>query len=142
MIIQGTIAHVGHTQSPGDVQRMIEALTWCAAHNIDFINTKNDIVELRDGRDFLLEKLEYEVVVLHFLFRGGFTIDPSGNGNRQLAYSEHTSWSVWRHRLVNTKAKLIFAFGGVSEIGGSYIANLDNYITHKVQPEFWIFQKQ
>jgi hypothetical protein len=141
MNIHGNIAHVGHTQSPGDVQRSIQALQWCAENNIDFGRVVNDFVELRNGRDFLLEDREYVAVVLHYLFRGGFTIKKNGNGNKQLAYSARSSWVAWRNRLMLSGAKLIFAFGGMAEIGGSYIVSLDGYESIKVQEEFWVFKQ-
>jgi hypothetical protein len=135
------IAQVGYTKTPGDVVRITQAITWCDSHGYNFGEYQWDYIDLRKGRDFLAETNEYEIVILHFLFRGGFLQKPGRNKKAELSFSPLTSWVIWRKRLVATKAKLIFVFGGPTEIGGSYLVNLDGYKSHKVAEEFWVFER-
>lgn len=121
------IAHVGHTKTLEDLTRIIKVVTWCLDNGYNPKKGTNDYIELQHGRDFLIEKETYDIVILHFLFRGGFAVAPARLQCKELAYSPHASWASWRRRLVATRAKLIFAFGGSTEVSGSYLVDLPGY---------------
>lgn len=135
------IAHVGHTKSPGDCYRIVKVYDWCEANKIE-LKGEFDSIDLNKGRDFLTESNKYRAVVLHHLFRGGFGFRLIAQTcPNQLKLSPLNSWMNWRNRLVSTGAELVFAFGGMAEIGGSYIVNLPGYKEIRVEDEFWVFKK-
>lgn len=154
-----TIAHVGHTGTPADSLRLMEVITWMADNGYDLpYRPGSDFLDLRHGRDFLAEEKCYDVVVLHFLFRGGFGIPfgvtMKGHQGKQLSTSPLATWSAWRRRLVASNALLVFAFGGLAEVSGTYLCNLNGYRVHKVRTEqqdafsrneghsgLWVFEK-
>jgi hypothetical protein len=148
---QCSVAHVGHTGTLNDFKRIAEVIEWCGKHGQEI--GKGDFFNLSKGRDFLREDKKYEVVVLHFIFRGGFGVNNSKHP--ELGLSPLASWSNWRKRLVDSGAKWIFAYGGMAEVGGTYIVNLDGYRVHKVRTEelgktdrcdqqegLWVFEKE
>lgn len=135
------IAHVGHTGTDDDMRRILKVLMWMAKNNCEPKGkTQFDAIDLNKGRDFLREDLTYEVVVLHFVFRGSNYPCPFGEP-QELNVSPTTSWSRWRTRLVDTQAKYIFAFGGEGEVSGGYLCTLDGYQGIKIEEEFWVFKK-
>lgn len=148
-----TVCHVGHTESQDDFNRIIECIEWCDA-NSHLWPKRGKFLDIQRGQDFLSMKTKYDVVVLHFIFRGGFMV-PSQTGNA-LMVSPLASWSAWRKRLVSSGANLIFAFGGIAEVSGTFLCNLDGYKIHKIRTEdcrcfgerdsghngLWIFEKE
>lgn len=132
-----TVCHVGHTKTTDDLQRVIDSVTWMEKNGYT-PPRQADFVELRKGRDFLKETAQYDVVILHFIFRGGMLI--RNRKHNELATSPLSSWVSWRKRLMLTEAKLIFAFGGMGEIGGTFLADFDGYKTHRIYtPDFMDF---
>jgi len=77
---------------------------------------KHDFIDLLDGRDFLSEDNEYDIVILHMI---------NSEGNR--LSSLHSS-SNWKTRLKSTGAKYIFCFGGGSEVNHKYLGMINGYI--------------
>lgn len=148
-----TCCHVGSDDSADDMMRTLEAAEWLLGRGVE-PPRRHDKVNLNRGRDFLAESKTYEVVVLHFLFRGGFYVPPTTDG--QLATSPLASWAAWRRRLVSTGAKYVFAYGGASEVGGTYLCDLPGYDVHKVRTNdagvlsddpsthngLWVFEKK
>lgn len=134
-----TIAHVGHTKTSGDLKRIFTVIEWYERHTGERFSFQGDCLDLNKGRDFLLEPNTYDAVVLHFIFRGGFTnlVDK----RKALKVSPKASWYEWRKRLVATGAKYIFAFGGMAEVGGTFLVDLDGYRSIQVEPEFWVFER-
>lgn len=133
--------------------RCCEVMEWLSKSGEEMPKI-SDFVEIRKGRDFLKEYKTYDVIVLHFLFRGGFCVPTMKRS--QLATSELASWGEWRRRLVASQAKFIFCYGGGSEVSGTYIVDLNGYKVHKIRtdaPEnmmseslahhqgLWIFEK-
>lgn len=132
-----TVAHVGahKKRTPGDTLRQIEALNWMMDNGfpVELNSKSHDVVNLEYGRDFLIETNHYDCVILHFVFRGGFRVPLQNKG--QLSTSPESSWSAWRHRLAATQAQLIFAFGGETEIGGTFLVDVPGYKVHKVRTD-------
>lgn len=127
------------------MDRIFKVMEWLDDYDQEELiaQARPDWIDLRHGRDFLRETGKYEIVVLHFLFRGGFRQPAAhdAHDNIQLCVSPLSSWAFWRHRLVQTGAKFIFAFGGLAEVGGTFIVNLDGYRSIKVEEEFWVFER-
>lgn len=127
-----TIAHVGHTKTAADMMRIAAVIAWCRSHGVNYAD-KPDWIELHQGRDFLAESKPYDMVVLHFVFRGEthdmvkFAKLGTKRQRRALFVSPLASWSAWRRRLVQTGAQFIFAFGDHSCVTASYLAGLDGY---------------
>jgi hypothetical protein len=141
-LISGSIAHVGYDGSAEDQIRSIIALEWVAANKWHIGSFTLDYINLHKGRDFLKEDKQHAMVILHFLFRGGFGIAPDGGGNPQLQHSTEQSWSAWVKRLAATKARLIFAFGGFAEVGGSFLARIEGYQRIEVDSNFSVFVRE
>ena len=136
-----TIAHVGHTRSAEDTERIFQVLTWLEDWDQAILaEAKPDWIDLSKGRDFLTEDKTYDAVVLHYIFRGGLRPHPM-DALPDLRVSPRSSWANWRKRLVQTGAKYIFAFGGMGEVGGSFLVNLDGYQAVKIEEEFWVFKR-
>jgi hypothetical protein len=143
------IANVGHTKTPDDSARIIEAIEWMDDHNFT-VPSQSDFLDLSRGRDFLAEDKTYDVVILHYIYRGDYESSKMKNG---LSTSPLSTWGNWHKRLVSTQARLIFVFGGQSEIAGTFIADLSGYKVHKVRTDdsikgqrserdgLWIFER-
>jgi hypothetical protein len=142
-----TICHVGFTKTPGDTDRIMRVMEWLHEKKIPF-PAESRFMDLNKGEDFLSDRKRYWAVVLHFICRWEKAhLDRSKSTSKQLKVSPKASWSNWRKRLVNTKAKYIFLFGGQFEVSGGYIVNLDGYRAIQISPEitnmdeFWIYEK-
>ncbi len=136
-----------------DKARLLQIHDWCDQHGFDITPLVRDEVDLNCGRDFLMEEKKYEVVVLHFLFRGGLGIFNNGGskGQRntvpQLRYSTEANWVSWVHRLRRSEARLIFAFGGLHEVSGDYLNNIADYSrkifsVRMAYGDFTVFQRE
>lgn len=95
-----------------------------------------DLIDLRLNRDFLTENLNYDVVILCYIFSLSQTEqkrDPLYEKiikhDLSARVSPLHSPKNWRKRLLETNAKniLIFGFSPMSEVTGHYIEELTNY---------------
>jgi len=155
-----TICHVGYTQSLDDMERVMQVSHWCRENAIKYPK-KPVFLDLNKRQDFLKMKDTYDMVVLHFICRwekqyaeqaikqlrkmdGVNVVRP-----HTLMVSPLANWGNWRNRLMGTNAENIFLFGGMGEVGGTYIATLDGYKGEKlwdddgdVKRELWRFKKE
>lgn len=129
-----TIAHVGWDGSDQDQCRVLDVEEWLIANrDISLKNdSEHDYINLINGRDFLAETKTYDIVILHFIFRGhrkqagqlrSFWWDHFADFN----VSELQSWENWRKRLASSSAMFIFPFGTTTEISGSYLVDVPGY---------------
>jgi len=101
----------------------------------EFIPTDScdDIINLRDGRDFLEEDKVYYMVVLCYIF---CSVTPSSDLRKTRLMVNGGKWCIshlstienWRRRLLLTQAKMIIAWGGSNEVGYSYVGELPGYV--------------
>ena len=124
-----TIAHVGWTKSPEDLERLTlcfqyldsidrEDLQWC----------KPKFFDLGKGKDFMMDTGTYKAVVLHFVFRGGFYVNQDIQIKQSpMRISPLASWGAWRKRLAATEADYIITFGGISEVNATFLVDIPNY---------------
>jgi hypothetical protein len=137
-----TILHVGYTATNGDLQRTCQVLRWLSTRELLLDDIEPVFIDLNEGQDFLAMTETYDIVVLHFICREEKRHRIERNETRpELTISPHASWSNWRKRLVSTQAQYIFLFGGMGEVGYSFICNLDGYRAEQVEDEFWVFIK-
>ncbi len=135
------IAHVGASkqqngngtlQSENDRWQMEEVYRWLI-DNLDdqqlsrFKNQSQDFIDLNEGRDFLKENNQYDIVVLHMIYSpyqgyGGNT------ENSLFNISDQHSPQNWNRRLKSSGAKYIFMFGDGEEVHGKYIGKIDGYV--------------
>lgn len=121
-----TQANVGWQKSPADIIRNIEVLHYLVKNGFDADKgVLHDDIDLNYGRDFLTENKEYDIVVLHYIFNGNPYFDLSQKGFFKTS-SKHDVEN-WKIRLLNTKAKLIFAYGTSTEVGLEYIGTIPGY---------------
>jgi hypothetical protein len=92
-----------------------------------------DYIDLNDGRDFLKERLEYDVVLVMYLYRG---CQEHEYRQGYFATSELSTPAAWRNRLQATKARLLFIFGGQTEVSGSFIGDIPGYVNEKMPMNF------
>ena len=95
--------------------------TQLSRHGVDF---EFDVIDLNEGRDFLLEDRRYDAVILQFVNRQGYTDKPGFE-----VTSPKSSWSNWRKRLTATGAGVVFAYGRNSEVSGIFLERLDGGYT-------------
>lgn len=82
-------------------------LCYCL-EKFDLNKIKNDIINLKYGRDFLKERFQYDIVILHSILDVNL---PKMYGNKLLTSNKHNINS-WKKRLISTKAKYIFVCQG------------------------------
>ena len=108
-------------------------------HEIIPADTTDDIINLREGRDFLEEDRTYSIVILCYIcnmvtpnsdLRKG-RLPPSG----KWCISHLSTPENWRSRLLSTQAKTIVARGDGSEVGYFYLGDLPGYVS-RVSPNF------
>jgi hypothetical protein len=126
------IAHVGHTKSSDDRKRFNKVLDFMIDNGgmtlNDWLAAEHDYFDLaKNGRDFLAEEKHYDLVILHFIFRGSHLPAESSEYIPELRVSQHSSWCNWRHRLLKCDADYIFPFGAGTEVSGSFLSLLDGY---------------
>jgi hypothetical protein len=120
----------------------MKAIQWMIANGESpqkWGKTQFDGIDLNDGRDFLAEDRQYDIVVLHFVFRDAHRVAKEWAEAPELRVSPRASWEAWRRRLSASGARLIV---GMGEVGGGYIVTLDGYESVKVEDEFWVFRKK
>lgn len=141
-------AHVGYTGTNEDYVRLTRAESWLACQlgedaYVDMASWReHDVVDLSEGRDFLAETKQYEVVVLHHLFRGlkyvNYGADLSAEKLARLAVeqgcaatafstSERQSAGAWHERLEASGAKWLFVFGMYQEVSGLWLGDVPGY---------------
>src|SRR5258708_7928951 len=130
------VAHVGWTKSYEDFERLELFRQYTLSMGLpDYTNLKPVFFDLSKGKDFLKDIDKYRAVVLHFVFRGGFCINQDIQvPSSPLRISPMSSWGEWRKRLTTTEADVIVAFGGVSEVNGSFLVDIPGY--GKIKKEF------
>lgn len=126
--MKNQIAHVGWTDSDEDRDRLYLTLQHLREFGIDAGIIQPKFIELWEGQDFLEDQEEYSIIVLHFLFRGSNHIKQEKQVKwSPLRISQKSSWVNWRKRLAATNADYIIAFGGMGEIGPSFIVDIPGY---------------
>lgn len=125
----GKIAHVGWTKSPEDLGRLELWFKYLDSINKpEYQWLKPVFFDLGKGKDFLNDNGQYQAVILHFIFRGGFYVKQGIQVKQSaLRISELSSWGAWRKRLAATGADYITSFGGISEVSGSYLCDVPSY---------------
>lgn len=90
-------------------------------------------------RDFLKDKNKFDVVILHIVYHNPYS-NSKFRTNSYFAQSELHSISIWRKRLIETKAKYIFTFGDLDEISGETLEELPNYLKIEIDRMFTIYK--
>lgn len=134
-------AHVGWTGSTADAWRLVILAGWTHDHPLPgaaatpaTVDVKFDLVyeggpDPRYGADFLTDRRQFEIVVLHHLFAGWSEGERIPTIGTHLAFScspKHSP-AAWRRRLRATKARRIVAFGGAFEVASTYLAAIRGY---------------
>lgn len=127
---QIVIGHVGafKPHSWGDKSRLTTAIHWLVKKGrANHEKVKHDEINLYYGRDFLVEDLKYDIVILHDVYRIKEAPKLVGLLRRkqrmQIQTSEYHTPALWRGRLRRTGAYYIFVFQtaplclGVDDIG-------------------------
>ncbi|SRR6266404_8662215 len=130
------VAHVGWTKSYEDFERLVLFIQHTRSMGLsDYTDLKPVFFDLSKGKDFLKDTGKYKAVVLHFVFRGGFSVNQDIQvRSSPLRISPLSSWGQWRRRLTDTGADVIVAFGGGSEVNGSFLVDIPGY--GKIKKEF------
>lgn len=135
------VAHVGASQNPDNPESEIwgendrwhvdSVFRWLYENTEDdellhYDNRRDDFIDLNDGRDFLQENNDYDVVILHMVYSPP---DRSYIGKHDSIFNVSNLHNPrnWRRRLIATGAKYIFAFGDDDEVSGRYLGHLAGY---------------
>jgi hypothetical protein len=133
------IAHVGaslgtnpENQIWADSDELHVRLVWEWLDRFGFgdmmINTDDDFIDLHDGRDFLQENAEYDIVILHSVYNPVDYHRKSYEGQSSIfRVSPLHDRENWVNRLMNTGAKYIFTFGSGSEVDGEFLGEIPGY---------------
>lgn len=131
------IAKVGYIGNPHD-----NIIEWKIEQHFPEIfkemldeSNKIDIIDLKDGRDFLKETEEYDIAILYYVYRNLGRPDVLTGLPNYFAVSELNSWSNWLKRLISTKASTIILFGNKAEISSSFIGPIPNYKLEELKEE-------
>jgi len=132
-----SIAHVGTTQGdPENKSDQIQVVHWIIRNDPELRERwleephKLDYIALDEGRDFLAESKNYDIVILHRLYADpSFMEDDTG----YFAQSTLQTPQNWRVRLIKTRATHIFALGSAFEISGDYIGDIPSREKIKVR---------
>lgn len=130
-----TIAHVGAYKkfSEADSGRQVRCLVWLVNNDSNIRSFKHEVINLKYGRDFLLENKEYDIVILHSIFL--YSIK---NPQKQVMVSPEHSIENWKKRLIITNANYIFICEGqpctlsgwkIGELVGYEIKHRDQLLT-------------
>jgi hypothetical protein len=114
---------------------MDSVMDWFIKHGdckcLYYENREDDFIDLNDGRDFLAEDHEYDIVILHMVYcpldpiSNSYRFGPGSSSPFQTSF-RHTK-EAWRCRLVSTGARHIFTFGDFDEVSGEYLGAIDGY---------------
>ena len=100
---------------------------------LDLRGLTPDFIDLNDGRDFLKENQQYDIVALMRVFH------PMGGDSSVQHYQRDRGESMfrlsslhtpenWKKRLQQTGAKIIFAFGDSTDcVEGDYVGSIPGY---------------
>jgi len=132
------VAQVGafKRDSPEDTGRKLTMLRWLVQNRSSERSADgkwtHDIINLKYGRDFLLEAREYDIVVVHCVFHPGdiYEMDPIVLPHvlRDAKMSPVHTVERWRKRLERTQAKYIFIFAEQQgSLSGWHLGELDGY---------------
>lgn len=136
------VAHVGASVDPDNPEPEIwgendqwhvdAAFKWLDNNTEDaewlfYRNRRDDYIDLNDGRDFLQERSNYDIVILHMVYSPD-ELDYRGKEGSIFNISPLHNPRNWRNRLVSTGAKYIFAFGDTNEVSGRYLGRLPGYV--------------
>jgi hypothetical protein len=153
MKLNSTICHVGYTQSFDDMSRVVQVSEWCLENDVIY-PTEPVFLDLNygDSQDFLKMDTTHDMVILHYICRfEKFQAERVCQGVMRptMRVSAKASWANWRRRLMGTNAHHMFLFGGMGEVSGPYIAQMDGYSLRKlweddgkVRRECWLFRKE
>jgi hypothetical protein len=138
------VAHVGASKNPDNPEHEIwyendrhhidMVYAWLAdnGYSMEYFRPQirtDDFIDLNDGRDFLQERHEYEMVILHHVYSPHKLKHPRNPlGQSPFRYSRYHSKEEWVSRLIGTGAAFIFAFGNYDEVCGDYLGELPGYI--------------
>jgi hypothetical protein len=134
------IANVGATRGDSaDDWHYHIVLDWLLEHRPELAaaHWDHDHIDLHTGRDFLSEHGTYDVVIIHYVFGPrSLSSDTPADQLIALAQSKLHSPRNWRARLVETRAKLVFAIGGDTEVSTDYLRELDGYSLRSIRRLF------
>jgi hypothetical protein len=149
------IALVGAHGSSFDVSILADAMLVLGLEGIK--PSDLDMIDLRNGRDFLREDLEYDIVILCYIYVATDSQESVLYQMKDLCqllgiYSIDTvvspfhSQMNWRKRLQSTKAKSILVFGCYpeSEVTGEYVGDLPGYkqeVQTNAAGSVWIYRQ-
>ena len=125
------IGSVGSLDNENDALRLDMINDWLWNNDKEYVDGAtwtNDHINLTDGRDFLKENKQYDLVVVQHVYNPDF---PNDNRQGQFQVSDIHNADNWIRRLVSTNADYIFVFGDWSEVGGWMLGNLSGYRTIK-----------
>lgn len=145
ILAEKSIAHVGAYKrfSDADSSRIVYFWSWYRpTHNDnDLYDEKLDIVNLRYGRDFLMENHKYDWVFVHSVFD---LHHPSAVRDRKhpaFVSDIHTA-KDWKQRLCNTEASLIVIFEGqAATMSGWQIGQLPGYEIQVRDTKMTVYKK-
>lgn len=126
------VAHVGafKKRSEDDVGRTIEAITRVGKYDREMWHGRrsvHDVINLKDGRDFLKETRRYDLVITHSIFHPKVVQIPK-RVCKELLLSERHSEENWRRRLVSTGAAyLVICEGQPMSLSGWHLGDIDGY---------------
>lgn len=131
------MALVGFTHSYNDLQWLEMVRVWTAEHEPAiaeaWATATQQVFDLRgaDGRNFLDDAGEYQVVVLFAIYN-----PPTDSPDFQKALGRHrgpTSLALnhsrerWAHRLSGTRAKVLFVFRREDSVDGRWLGDIEGY---------------
>ena len=139
MLASPTVAHVGYTSTDEDRDRLIETSIWLRRNDTELYRAwfepcaepraVEDFIDLnsKPPRDFLLEDLRYDAVLIHNLW--GFPSESELGGHGPASASLHHGEEQWRRRLESSGARYIFLFGSDFSVGnlGGNLHGYDDY---------------
>lgn len=137
------IGNVGGEVGDSETRTYLDALaSWVIKNDSDLAERwidshKHDYIDLNQGRDFLKESKQYDVVALHNLYHPGGGEDEKRSGYYAVS-PQHTAQN-WRRRLVSTGAELIGVFG--VDWGGDAIGDLPGYTRIRRHGDMSVYMK-
>lgn len=131
------IALVGFTRSYNDLQWLEMVRAWAVAHEPAmaeaWATAAQTVFDLRgeNGRNFLDDEGEYEVVVLFAIYNPPAESPELrkalGRRRGQTSLALNHSRERWVHRLSGTRAKVLFVFRREDSVDGGWLGDIDRY---------------
>ena len=130
----GRVAWVGWEGSDRDWKRFSEICRFIPQDSHD------DIINLKNGRDFLEENEQYQIVIICYIYSDATPYEDLRKiekrfGNGKWWVSNLSIPENWRKRLLQTQAETIIACGSFSEVGHAYLGDLPGYLV-TVTPDY------